>query len=369
MRCCFIILFLCTTLGLKAQVLINIQLPPSGVVQKPQLWNLMVTNTGKFNISAHINLMMTSQSGQQILSAKSITYNFPPGNTLLNASSLAPIQYAILTTDWIMDAGQNGFLPPGIFQICYTLTPDDGSHLASAVQCNTISIEPLSPPRLISPEDRAQIDSNSIPQFIWIPPAPLNLFSNLTYDLYLVQVDSFQTAAEAVQMNIPILYQQNISGNNLLYPLSAPALQQDVKYAWQVTAKNNQSPVAVTETWMFTLKKAPVKNTDSSDLPFVRLEKDDQSGYAIVAGKLKFAYTNEAADTVWNVSFFDINSRQPRTITSPMDSIPLRNGLNLVQIDLTHNNQFIDRHLYLMEIRNSRQEVWRLKFEFLKPNH
>jgi len=369
MRFCFIILFLFTTLGLKAQMLIGIQLPPSGVVQKPQLWNLMITNTEKFSVSAHINLMMTSQSGQQILSAKTITYNFPPGNTMLNASNLAPIQYAIVTTDWILDASQNGFLPPGIFQICYTLSPDDGAHLGSAQQCNTISIEPLSPPRLITPEDQSQIDTSSIPQFIWIPPAPLNLFSNLTYDLYLVQVDSFQTPAEAVQMNIPILYQQNISGNNLLYPLSAPALQQDVKYAWQVTAKNNQSPVAVTETWVFTLKKAPVKNTDSSDLPFVRLEKNDQSGYAISAGKLKFAYTNEAADSVWNVSFFDISSRQPMPIVVSMDSIPLKNGLNLVQMDLTNNTQFINQHLYLMEIRNSRQEVWRLKFEFLRPSN
>src|SRR5664279_1741945 len=220
MRFCFIILFLFATLCLKAQMLVNIQLPPSGVVQKPQLWNLMITNTEKFSVSAHISLMMTSQSGQQILSAKTVTYSFPPGNSMLNASNLAPIQYAIATTDWILDANQNGFLPPGIFQICYTLTPDDGHHLSSVQQCNTISIEPLSPPRLIAPEDQSKLDTNSIPQFIWIPPGPLNLFSNLTYDLYLVQVDSFQTPAEAVQMNIPILYQQNISGNNLLYPLS-----------------------------------------------------------------------------------------------------------------------------------------------------
>jgi hypothetical protein len=352
-----------------SQLQINIQLPPSGVVQKTQLWNMLVTNTGKISVPASVNLLMTTQSGQQVLSARSITYNFPPGNTQLNAANLAPIQYSVLTGDWIIDASQNGFLPPGIFQICFTLAPEAGVHVVPVEQCNIINIEPLSPPQLISPENMALIDSMEIPQFIWIPPAPMNLFSNLQYDLYLVQVDSFQTAAEAIQMNIPILYQQNIPGTNLLYPASAAQLQQDVKYAWQVTARNNLSPVSASETWVFSLKKSTIAKKDTSDLPFVRLRKNEESGYAISAGKLKFAYTNETADSTWNINVYDISSRKPENVSFSMDSISLKRGLNLVQMDLMGNARFINKHLYLLELHNSRNEVWRLKFEFLREGN
>jgi len=360
-------LLLLLSLWTHAQVILNLQLPQSGVVQKSQLWNIMVSNTNKTVVTGSFSFLMSTQSGQQILSAKTSILSFPPGTTMVNASMLSPIQYTVLSGDWVIDAGQNGFLPPGIFQVCYVL--ESFTHQGAIEVCNVINISPLSPPQLITPENQTAIDTTGVPQFIWIPPAPLNLFSNLQYELYLVQVDSFQTPAEAIQMNIPILFQQDITGTNLLYPLSAPHLQQDVTYAWQVTAKNNQSPVSASETWVFTLQKPVTKKTDSSDLPFVRLKKNEESAYAIVAGKLKFSYTNETADSVWNIKIYDISSPQPAEILFAMDSIPLKTGVNLVQINLMRNSRFIDHHLYLMELRNTRNEVWRLKFEFLSEGN
>lgn len=352
----------------QAQLIVTPQLPPSGAIQKNQLWNMLVTNTNQDNISASITMSMTnSQTGEQVLGASTIAVIFPPGTTMLNTNRLTPIEYNAVSGNYNIDPGQNGFLPAGSFIVCYTFTSDSASKLPLAQECNVVTIEPLTPPQLIMPEDHTTIDTTILPQFAWLPPAPLNLFTNLQYDLYLVPMDTGQTAADAIQSNIPILSQQDIAGTSLMYPSSAPVLQRGVLYAWQVIAKNNEIPVSPSEVWVFSLKGSITGSVDKSVLPFSRLEKNDESGYSICVGKLKFAYINETADTSWNITMFDISSSVKKAIPFTLDSVRIRNGLNLVQFDLSENRSFIDKHIYLLELRNLRNEIWRMKFEYLKP--
>jgi hypothetical protein len=364
-----IIVLMISGLLSQAQLIINLQLPPSGAIQKNQLWNMLVTNTSQNNINASITMtIVENQTGEQILSATTGPVIIPPGNVMLNSTVLMPILYNVFSSSYNIDPSQNGFLPAGSFLVCYTYS-DLVSKGAIAQECNTIDIEPLSPPQLVFPEDQTAIDSTSIPQFTWLPPAPLNLFTNLQYDLYLVQMDSGQVAADAIHSNIPILYQQDISGTSLMYPTAAPALQSGVQYAWEVVAKNNETPVSNSEAWIFTLKGFGVDSIEHGELPFTRLQKNGESGYSICDGKLKFAYINETADTAWNVILYDISSSNILPLSFGLDSVPMNKGLNLVQIDLSNNLSFIDQHIYLLELHNSRNEVWRMKFEYLKPGN
>lgn len=365
----FIALLLLPGLFTQAQLIINLQAPPAGVVQKSQLWNILVTNTRGGNIDASINMMMTnSQTGEQVLSAITGTVIFPPGNTMLNAAQLVPVQYNILSSSYNIDPGQNGFLPPGNFTVCYNFN-FIATHGIAAQACNAVMVEPLSPPQLILPEDQTAIENTDFPQFFWLPPAPMNLFTNLQYDLSLVQMNPGQSAADALQTNIPVLYQQGISGTSLLYPPSAPALQTGVQYAWKVVAKNNLSPVSASEVWTFTLKTPGADNVRLSELPYTRLKKDGESGYSVCYGKLKFAYINETADTAWNLTVYDISSMNRIPVALDMDSIRLKRGLNLEQIDVSGNRLFVNQHIYLLELQNSRNEVWRMRFEYLKPDN
>jgi len=370
MRKYFLILFLIPCLLSKAQLIVVPQLPPTGVIQKNQLWNLLVTNTTQSNLYVSVNMMMTnSQNGEQVLGASSAPLIIPPGNLMLNSTQIMPIQYNVLSSEYNIDPGQNGFLPAGNFQVCYSFYSDSLSDALIAQECNTIDVEPLSPPQLIFPEDQSAIDRASLPQFTWLPPAPVNLFNNLQYDLYLVRIDSGQVAADAIQSNIPVLYQQDIQGTSLLYPASAPVLESGVQYAWQVIAKNNETPVSNSEAWVFTLKDFGPDSIGIGELPFTRLQKGNESGYSICAGKLKFAYINETADTAWNVTLFDISNTNALPVSFGLDSVHLKNGLNLVEMELTNNRSFMDKHIYLLELHNSRNEVWRMKFEYLKPGN
>lgn len=365
----FLITALITALGSRGQLIVNPQLPPGGMVQKSQLWNMVVTNTYLINVTASITMTMTNnQTGEQMLGASTVPVVFPPGTTILNSSQLMPIQYnSQIGGMGNTDMDQNGFLPPGSFLICYTFNSDSSAKVRLPQECIVVDIEPLSPPQLIVPEDQSTIDSTAFPQFSWTPPAPLNIFNDLKYDLNIVQINAGQIATDAIQLNIPQFFQQDLSATSIVYPMSAPALEKGIQYAWQVTAKNNGIPVSNSETWIFTLGGATPNSINHNELPFTRLMKNGESGYSICSGKLKFAYINEAADTSWNITMYDISSLVKKALPFSLDSVKIHKGLNLVQFDLGDNHSFIDLHIYLLELRNSRNEVWRMKFEYLKP--
>jgi hypothetical protein len=369
MRKTFYFLLLLQSFSLRGQIILNPQLPPSGIVLKSQLWNLIVTNNSQNEESVVVNLMITdSRTGEEVLGASTSPVLLNPGSNVLNSNTLMPIQYNIRSSSYQIDADQTGMLPPGSFLVCYYVYSTKQSILLGQ-ECNTIVVEPMSPPQLILPENHTNLDSSGLPQFTWLPPQPADLFTNLHYDLYLVQIDSGQQASDAVESNIPVFYQADIYGTSLTYPASSPDLQPGTQYAWKVVAKNNQSAVSSSEVWAFSVTTPKNDKMKSSTLPFIRLQKGGESGYSVCSATLKFAYINEAADTSWDIRVFDISSPHLQAVSFSFDSIPMNPGLNLVQTDLTTYPGFIDKHIYLLELHNSRHDIWRMKFEYLRPKN
>lgn len=353
----------------KAQLLVNLQLPPNGVAQKSQLWNVTVTNTGTSVVSLHIELMLSdARSSMQVLSAATQVIAVAPGSMQLNNSVLQPIQYNVLSPAYVMDASPNGMLPVGDFEICYSFISHSlHNEEKIAEECRELIIEPLSPPQLVYPYDQSAIETRN-PQFSWLPPMPFSLFTNLKYDLDLVELFPNQSPADAVQQNAAIFHQSGIPAANLLYPSAAPALDLNKLYAWRVIAKSNEAAIGQSETWVFSVKEFNrIDNPLLTEMSFAKLERENAGGYAIFTNELKFDYLNENADSVWNISVYDLSVTDKKRVELDMDSIALRPGQNLVTCKVNGNSDFIDKHLYLLEIINSRKESWRLRFEYRKP--
>jgi hypothetical protein len=366
------ILFLAMTMAAlqtKAQLLVNLQLPPNGVAQKSQLWNVTVTNTGTAVVSLHIELMLSDAfSSMQVLSAATQVISVAPGTMQLNNSVLQPIQYNVLSPAYIIDASPNGLLPVGDFEVCYSFISHSlHNEEKIAEECRELIIEPLSPPQLVYPYDQSAIETKN-PQLSWLPPMPVNLFANLKYDLDLVELFPNQSPADAIQQNPALFHQQGIPAANLLYPTNAPVLELSKLYAWRVIAKSNEVPVGQSETWVFSVKEFNrVDNPLQPEMAFAKLEREDGGGYAIFSNELKFDYLNENSDSAWNLSVYDLSTSDKRKVELVMDSIKLKPGQNLVTCKVSANSDFIDKHLYLLEIINSRKESWRLRFEYRKP--
>lgn len=352
--------------NLSAQVVLNLQLPPAGLTVKSQLWNLSVVNTGT-PIQAQVELSMVDVTNNQtVLTAVTRVLEFPKGMKLLRAGDVTPVTYNVMASGYAVDGSPEGFLPVGTFQLCYTIVRiDQEVSNRVAEQCETAVIEPLSPPQLVSPADSERVELDR-PLFSWMPPSPVQLFTHLAYDFQLVEVMPLQTGAEAVQQNIPLASQSNLSVINLSYPPSLPALDTGKLYAWQITARSGGAEVARSDVWTFRVKKnlpGPVK---TGPVYYVKLKRENDAAWSVCYGILYYEYLNESNDRTIPFKVYDISSPGGRALTLDSTLIDLHFGQHLGSLDFSKSNVLQDKHIYLLELVNSRKEHWYLRFQYRK---
>lgn len=353
---------------LQAQVVLSLQLPPLGLTIKPQLWNMSLINTTGASMTAQMQMIMTDAgTGQTVLTATTPTFMLPAGAKAINAATVTPVAYTA-GAGYNIDANPNGFLPVGVYNICYTVTRwtnDISDQVAD--ECVTAEVEPISPPQLIQPGDSDQVLLRR-PFFTWLPPTPYNSFSNLLYDWLLVEVQSTQSGADAIQQNIPVLLQSNISFTSLQYPLSMAELDTGKIYAWRVTAKNNLSPVANSEVWCFSIQKYSPDTFSAPNKGFyAQLRREQDASYIISGNVLRFLYQHELNSNTVQLSITDISNATHQPVQLDSSYLAVKYGANYMSLDLGDKG-LTDKHMYLLDLGNDRGEHWFLKFEYIKPN-
>jgi len=351
-----------------AQVLINLQLPPSGVTIKSQLWNFSLVNTSTTTYDIQVEVTLTDMSNnQRVLAGTSKLIQLPRGARVIKPSDVLPVTYNV--TGPGVDASPDGFLPVGHFMTCFSvlrINSDLSERLAE--ECESIEVEPISPPILVNPSDSDQVEL-SHPLFTWIPPTPFTLFTNLRYNWTLVEVADLQTGATAIQQNVPLLSQSSLGITSFQYPLSSPALDTGKVYAWQVTAVNNNSVIAQSEVWTFRLRKLGVDTVTTANKEgfYARLKREENASFVLSYGKINFEYFNESNSALVQLRLLDISKPVRRTIALDSASYSVKPGQNLRQLDLTDKG-LTAGHVYLLELTNRAGERWYLKFEFRKPD-
>jgi hypothetical protein len=197
-----------------------------------------------------------------------------------------------------------------------------------------------------------------------LPPTPYNTFSNLLYDWVLVEVQPTQSASNAIQQNVPVLLQSNISFTSLQYPLSMPELDTGKIYAWRVTAKNNLSPIANSEVWSFRIQKF---SNDTFSAPnkgvYTQLRREPDASYAITGPALRFLYLHELNSNTVQINITDISNTAHQLVQLDSSYLGVKYGANYMNLDLS-DNDLTDHHMYLLELSNDRGEHWFLKFEY-----
>lgn len=343
--------------GLKAQVAINVQMPPAGLIQKEQLWNLVVTNSGSTTIEAAIALnLQDAQTGQSVLTAATNTILLSRGVKVLTVSDVYPVQYNAAT------AFLNGnFLPLGSYIACYSVikrTREVVEKLAD--ECVRIAVNPLSPPLLNTPADKAVLPV-SPSAFSWIPPAPKDMFQDLSYDLALTEVMPGQSPSEAMLSNQPFYVKSHTRALFDIYPSSNTNLQKGKTYAWQVTARNGQNYAASTEVWSFTL--APDVIEQPLTAAYIELKRRDEiSGvHALSTDTLKIKYYSFGKDHEALVRFVYPDGRlvQEKKQT-------IRYGDNYLLFPLS--NRFHADGVYRVEIADADRNISAATFTIKQPN-
>ena len=241
-----------------AQVSIVLQVPPVGVMQKNQLWNMALINAGGPGVSVTIQLtLLDARDGQPVMTAQTRPVLLTKGTTMITAREVTPVHYDYPSPQFNVDRDPNGFLPVGNYKACYSIVQASHSEGRLTEDCIPIEVQPLSPPQLNSPADTSMV-ATAYPQFSWLPPTPINLFSNLSYEMMLVEVLPDQGPYQAIQQNIPVYNISHLKDPVNLYPASGTPLDTGRLYAWRILALNDEQFIAQSEVWTFRLA-TPVK--------------------------------------------------------------------------------------------------------------
>ena len=365
----YITLFIACTIAYKlafTQVVMNLQLPPAGIVTKEQLWNLSLVNPSGQDLSVQLEMQLTDVSNnQRVLSGITKEFILPKGVKQVRQADIMPISYNVINTSYPVDANSTGFLPTGIYNVCFSVITIDvhGNEILSD-ECETIEIEPLGPPALVLPSDMEEVDV-ARPLFTWTPPAPVNLFSRLNYDFTLVEILPTQTPADAIQQNIPLCFVNDINFTNFQYPATLRELDTSKLYAWRVKAKNNTQVVANSEIWSFTVLNREVANKQSKAYSdYTKLVKQQDPSPVVCKRSLNYEYDNEINDTSVILNIYDITGPRRSKVLEINEFLDL--GRNFKNISLLDIPGFVPGRVYLLELINSKKEKWHMKFEFKK---
>lgn len=349
----------------RSQLVIQSQLPPGGMLQKNQLWNLSVLNNYNRTMDVQIQLLLSDATGSvQKIKASSRTVTLKPGINLLNFLQLSPITYQQQAAEFT--AARLGLVPVGQFLACYSITAFRGD--ASEVvgeECIPVTAEPLSPPMLNLPADEDSLDTRQ-PGFSWLPPAPLHLFQQLSYDFVLVKVLPGQGRADAIQKNRPVYSVSSYNGTQLQFPSSYPALDTSASYAWQVAARNGKQVVTRSEVWTFAFNSK--KSIEAEDGHYYHeLNRTQDGSFAVCSESIRFAYQNERNDSLIHISITDITKEKKQPVEIPQEEWTVSFGQNYLSIDIRDLAALKPGHFYLLEVSNADNAKQYLKFRYQSP--
>jgi hypothetical protein len=339
-----------------AQISIQPILPLAGIVQKNNLWNIAVINTSGETFECRIELTLRDcASGLEVLTATTGQFQLRVGAKQLNAAFLAPLQYNYISTT--SANRRDDFIPIGNYMACYRLTAFGKSLFTE--ECVAFDVEPLSPPMLINPADSSVLKV-APSQFSWIPPAPMNLFSRLDYEVVIAEIQPGQKAGEAIQQNLPFYTESNLTINNLTYTGAASNFEKDKWYAWQVIAKDDRNYAGKSEVWVFQVKENTTTKIELGS-SFSKMKMNNNELAVAQDGVLKVLYRNEIADEKVDIKIVDLTNT--KTDNKPnYFSTKLIVGDNYIERNLKGVIKLDDKKVYMAQLTNSRGEIFTIRF-------
>jgi hypothetical protein len=349
----------------KGQVSITLQIPPQGGLVKNQLWNMLLVNSSSVTLVVRINLVLLDEKNNQpVLTATTMPITLPRGATQIQAKNLGPIEYVYGDPAYHLDGNPNGLLPAGSFQACYTVQTALGKPATLVENCLQLNVDPLSPPILNYPPDSGRIYT-FYPQFSWLPPTPLGIFNDLSYDMVLVEVLPGQTPGDAIQFNVPMYNGSFIKDLYLNYPSSFRSLDTGKTYAWRIVALNGAEAEGMSDIWTFrVVANIPyLKNANKDSYVSLKMGQDPSVTYS--GNTFQFAYRNMALDTSVTYRITSIQEKGNPLVQQGI--LPLKYGQNLIRVPL--NNGYQQNKVYLFQLVNRRNETWALKFTWVPTSN
>lgn len=344
-------------MAVTGQIILVPEVQSGGMVLRQQLYTLLVNNfSGSPKAGIFLIQVLDRSSSQILLEATSNLVQLNNGARRISYSELSPLQVSQSSPEFSMDKSLNLPLPVGDYLICYKLFNSENKGESLATECVKIAAQSLAPPQLITPANESSV-SGSRPLLVWTPPAPVTMFSSLSYDVVLVEKFSDQSSEEAIQRNTPLLATSAFS-TNLQYPASFINLEPGKHYAWQVVARDGNRYGGKSEAWSFTILPDSVKMIIET-AAYVKIQEMRSEISVLHQGVLKIDYMNMFSDSVVKAEIKDISELGSKPIVF---DINVSAGQNMIQQNIERLGKFQEGHVYRLTIYNSSKEELSFRF-------
>ena len=177
---------------------------------------------------------------------------------------------------------------------------------------------------LIQPGDGEKIDLEEKLTFPWIPLTPVPKDG---YSIMVAEIRGNHSPQEAITNNLYYFTQDRIRSALIQYPLNAPKLKPNTRYAWKVTTTEGGKEVLTSEIFTFSVGKStsqPTDNTSSANdscdnlkATFKKIpDSDNGQCKVLIANKIQGAVNNRTPAalkiTVKSDSNFTVKSDAPK---------------------------------------------------------
>lgn len=346
-------------MSVKAQVVIVPEVQADGVVMKQQLWTCLIQNASASTLQAVLVVTISDRLNSQVLSeTSSALLQIPQGLKRFSFQEQSPMIFGVSSLGFAADRPMNQPLPVGEYQVCYRLVDQGAKKQILATECIRVVSEPLSPPQLIQPENGTTV-VDARPAFSWTPPAPIQQFNTLEYEMRLVVVFNGQSPAEALQRNIPVVSTFHAS-NAMAFPSSYSNLEQGKTYAWQVQALDAGRSGGFSEVWTFSIMPDSVVQRIES-APYVMIGEKQTSPAIIHQRFVKLAYNHRGPEQLVTLRVRPVSGSRKRVgFETKQRIIP---GQNFFQLNLNGKMKLDEGEVYELELVDQSKQVKRLQFQ------
>jgi hypothetical protein len=348
-----ILLLALANASVYAQVTIQPNVPAAGIIQKNQLWNVLIVNSSNNAFfGCRLNLLLRDRAtGQEIFTATTAEFIIDAGVKQLNINTLNPIQYNYLSG--VANNNLQGLIATGSYTACYSLT---SKLLNIAEECIPFDTEPLSPPMLIFPADSSVLDIAPT-QLSWTAPTPADMFDRLQYEILITEVQDGQKANEAIQQNLPFYNDGNLFNNVLNYPTSAQAFEKNKWYAWQIIARDDKTYAGKSEVWVFKIQSE--NKIDNNNESFAEVKPFYTAKKYYFTKTINFSFNNPYKIQELKYTVTEVASKIK---LKHLPKVEMGQGLNQVSLDVSKMRGLEKNKEYVIEIENVGTSIHYLNF-------
>jgi hypothetical protein len=246
-----VLLFLIAT-NLMSQVMVSLNVDANPTPYISQWANqdevVMVTvsniNPGLEGIDYRISIKMELEGSLvvQTNTAQVVTRQVPFGTEVFMADEVIDYNALQFYGTFATQIAQTGMLPAGTYSFCVSLVDLNGVIISAPMEvCKPMTITSYQAPELIFPTQNVQLQASALQStsLTWSPLTPVPpAIQGLKYVVAVSEVYPHQTPSQAFFANMPLIEEEVMAGNQLLWPPEVGMPEDTIQYVWSVKAVN-----------------------------------------------------------------------------------------------------------------------------------